>query len=123
MIFTAVGPSKWCVDARFALADFISLRAVLSSVNRKAPADQARAHCQLGNLLNSYAARSALPAHEPIGIARDTVKKMLRHSEPPGYRRRPPPKRPKLDPFMDIIDRILEDDRTVLGGIELSKPC
>jgi len=48
-----------------------------------------------------------------FGIARDTVKKMLRHSEPPGYRRRQPPKRPKLDPFTDIIDRILEDDRTV----------
>ena len=48
-----------------------------------------------------------------FGIARDTVRKMLRHSEPPGYRRRQPPKRPKLDPFTDIIDRILEEDRTV----------
>ena len=34
-----------------------------------------------------------------FGIARETVKKMLRHSEPPGYRRRQPPKRPKLAPF------------------------
>ena len=48
-----------------------------------------------------------------FGIARETVKKMLRHSEPPGYRRRQPPKRPKLAPFTDIIDRILEEDRTV----------
>ena len=48
-----------------------------------------------------------------FGVARETVKKMLRHSEPPGYRRRQPPKRPKLDPFTDIIDRILEEDRTV----------
>ncbi len=48
-----------------------------------------------------------------FGLARETVKKMLRHSEPPGYRRRQPPKRPKLDPFTDVIDRILEDDRTV----------
>ena len=48
-----------------------------------------------------------------FGIARETVKKMLRHSEPPGYRRRQPPKRPKLDPFTDIIDRILEEDQTV----------
>ena len=38
---------------------------------------------------------------------------MLRHSEPPGYRRRQPPKRPKLAPFTDIIDRILEEDRPV----------
>ncbi len=47
-----------------------------------------------------------------FGIARETVKKMLRHSEPPGYRRCHPPKRPKLDPFTDIIERILEEDRT-----------
>ena len=33
-----------------------------------------------------------------FGIARETVRKMLRHSEPPGYRRRQPPKRPKLAP-------------------------
>ncbi len=46
-------------------------------------------------------------------ISRETVKKMLRHSEPPGYRRRQPPKRRKLDPFTDIIDRILEEDRRV----------
>ena len=38
---------------------------------------------------------------------------MLRHAEPPGYRRREPPKRPKLGPFTAIIDRILEADRTV----------
>ena len=48
-----------------------------------------------------------------FGIARETVRKMLRHSEPPEYRRRQPPKRPKLAPFTDIIDRILEEDRTV----------
>ena len=34
-----------------------------------------------------------------FGLARATVRKMLRHSEPPGYRRRQPPKRPKLAPF------------------------
>ena len=48
-----------------------------------------------------------------FGIARETVKKILRYSEPPGYRRRQPAPRPKLDPFTDIIDRILADDRTV----------
>jgi transposase len=30
---------------------------------------------------------------------------------PPGYRRSRPPSRPKLDPFVGVIDRILEDDK------------
>ena len=38
--------------------------------------------------------------------------KILAHSVPPGYRRSQPPKRPKLDPFTGIIDRILEEDLT-----------
>ncbi len=33
---------------------------------------------------------------------------------PPGYRRSKPPVRPKLDPFIPIIDQILEADRAVL---------
>ena len=48
-----------------------------------------------------------------FGVARETVKKILRYSEPPGYRRRHPVPRPKLDPFTAIIERILADDRTV----------
>ena len=40
-----------------------------------------------------------------FGIARETVRKMLRHSEPPGYRRRQPPKRPKLAPFIGAAGR------------------
>jgi transposase len=36
---------------------------------------------------------------------------MLAFSVPPGYRRSGPPARPKLDPFLGIIDRILEDDK------------
>ena len=35
---------------------------------------------------------------------------MLRYSVPPGDRRKKPPARPKLDPFVGIIDRILEED-------------
>jgi transposase len=45
------------------------------------------------------------------GLARETVRKMLRHSIPPGYRRNEPPKRPKLGPWMGVIDAILEDDQ------------
>ena len=48
-----------------------------------------------------------------FGIDPRTVAKMLSFSVPPGYRRSQPPKRPKLDPFMGIIDQLLDEDRTV----------
>ena len=51
-------------------------------------------------------------ASRVFGVDRKTVRKMLSFSVPPGYRRSAPPRRPKLDPFTRIIDRILEDDRT-----------
>jgi transposase len=49
-----------------------------------------------------------------FGVNRKTVSKMLEHSVPPGYRRKGPPVRPKLDPFIPIIDQILEEDRSLL---------
>ncbi len=45
-----------------------------------------------------------------FGIDRRTVKKMLSHSAPPGYRRRKPVRRLKLDGFTGIVDAILEAD-------------
>ena len=45
-----------------------------------------------------------------FGPHRDTVRKILAYSVPPGYRRQNPPRRPKLEPFTGVIDRILEDD-------------
>jgi transposase len=48
-----------------------------------------------------------------FGIDPRTVAKMLRFPEPPGYRRTKPPKRPKLDGFTEIIDQMLEDDRSM----------
>src|SRR5258708_9949425 len=46
-----------------------------------------------------------------FGIDPRTVAKMLAFSVPPGYRRSRPPARPKLDPFVGIIERILEEDK------------
>jgi hypothetical protein len=46
-----------------------------------------------------------------FGIDPRTVAKMLAFSVPPGYRRSRPPARPKLDPFVGIIYRILEEDK------------
>ncbi len=42
-----------------------------------------------------------------FGCNRRTIAKILKHSVPPGYRRR----KPKLDPYTGIIDQILEDDK------------
>ena len=46
-----------------------------------------------------------------FGLHRDTVRKMLMFSLPPGYRRSGPSNRPKLDPYTGVIDRILEEDK------------
>jgi len=48
-----------------------------------------------------------------FGIDRRTVSKMLEHSVPPGYRRSKPVKRPKLGPFLEIINQILQDDQSL----------
>ena len=48
-----------------------------------------------------------------FGLHRDTVRKMLAYSAPPGYRRQTSPRRPKLEPYTGVIDRILDDDHRV----------
>jgi transposase len=55
---------------------------------------------------------STREAARRFGLHRTTVRKMLAHAVPPGYRRSRPPPRPKLDGFTPIIDRILEADRS-----------
>ena len=45
-----------------------------------------------------------------FGLHRDTVRKMLAFSVPPGYRRAGPAPRQMIDPFTGVIDRILEED-------------
>ena len=59
-----------------------------------------RRACHVDGMSNSAAARL-------FGIDRKTVAKILKHSVPPGYRRKGTPPRPKLDPFVAIIDQIL----------------
>ena len=56
---------------------------------------------------------SVREASRVFGLHRDTVRKMLAYSAPPGYRRKGPPHRPKLEPFTGVIDRILEEDLRV----------
>ena len=45
-----------------------------------------------------------------FGIDRRAVKKMLRYSAPPEYRRTKPVRWPKLEGFTGVIDAILEAD-------------
>lgn len=40
-----------------------------------------------------------------------TLKKILAHEDPPGYRRRQSARRPILEPVLPIIRQILDDDR------------
>ena len=43
-------------------------------------------------------------AMRQFGIARETVRKMLRYSSPPGYRRKKLVQRPKLGPFLERVN-------------------
>ena len=56
---------------------------------------------------------SVREASRIFGLHRDTVRKMLAYSVPPGYRRQDPPRKPRLEPFTGVIDAILEADRQV----------
>ncbi len=62
-----------------------------------------RRACHVDGLSERAAARL-------FGIDRKTVSKIVKHSVPPGYRRSKSPVRPKLDPFIPIVDQILEAD-------------
>ena len=46
-------------------------------------------------------------ASRVFGLHRDTVRKMLAYSVPPGYRRQTFARRPKLEPYTGVIDQIL----------------
>ena len=50
-------------------------------------------------------------AAREFGLHRDTVRKMLQYSIPLVYRRSKPARRPKLEPYIGVIDRILEEDK------------
>jgi transposase len=55
--------------------------------------------------------RSQRAVAREFGLSRETVRKMLEFAVPPGYRRQQPVRRPKLGPWLGVIDAILEDDK------------
>ena len=51
-------------------------------------------------------------AAREFGLSRKTIRKMLAFSVPPGYQRKKPVARPKLGPWLGVVDQILEDDES-----------
>ena len=51
-------------------------------------------------------------AAREFGLSRKTIRKMLAYAAPPGYRRKQPVARPKLGPWLGVVDQILEDDES-----------
>lgn len=49
-------------------------------------------------------------AAKHFNISRDSVAKMVAYSTPPGYQRRSPIRRPKLDAFVSTIEHCLDED-------------
>ena len=48
-----------------------------------------------------------------FGLSRNSVRKMLMYSKPPGYRRKVTISQPALDPYKGFIEEILESDKQV----------
>jgi transposase len=59
-------------------------------------------------LVDGLSKRAACRAYD---IHWDTLTKILEHVQPPGYRRAQPRPRPKLERFLPVIHRILEEDK------------
>jgi len=47
------------------------------------------------------------------GIHWETLKKILRYSEPPGYRLKEPRPKPKIGPYLERIAQIIEEDKSL----------
>ena len=45
------------------------------------------------------------------GIHWETLKKVLKYSEPPGYRLKEPRPKPKIGPYLERIAQIIEEDK------------
>src|SRR3954465_11247409 len=59
-------------------------------------------------LVDGLSKRAACREYE---IHWDTLQKILAHPEPPGYRRKAPRPRPKLEAFLPVLHQILQDDK------------
>jgi len=51
------------------------------------------------------------------GIHWETLKKILAHPEPPGYRLKEPRSKPKIGPCLERIAQIIEEDKALLSRL------
>ena len=58
-------------------------------------------------------------AAREFGLGRKTVRKMLAYAAPPGYQRKKPVARPKLGPWLGVVDQFLEDDHHQRGQFRI----
>jgi hypothetical protein len=56
-----------------------------------------------------------------FGVSRKTIQKMLTYSVPTDYQRQLPIRRPKLGPWLGVIDAILKEDKTRPVNLSLWK--
>lgn len=61
-------------------------------------------------LVEGKSKRSVCQQHD---IHWDTLNKILEHSEPPGYRLAKPRRKRKIGPYIEVIDQILRQDKSV----------
>ena len=54
--------------------------------------------------------REVLPEE---GIHWETLKKILKYPEPPGYRLKEPRPKPKIGPYLERIAQIIEEDKSL----------
>ena len=69
-----------------------------------------RSSCRIFRRAEFVEGISQREAARRFGLSRTTVAKMMQFFLPPGYRRRQVPRRPRLQPYIGIIDQILDQD-------------
>src|SRR5258705_9902528 len=62
--------------------------------------------------------RSQRAVAKEFGLSRETVRKMLQYAVPPGYQRQQPIKRPKLGPWLGVIDAVLHTSKRIFERLK-----
>jgi hypothetical protein len=58
-------------------------------------------------------------APREFGLSRKMIRNMLEYTATPGYQRKKPVARPKLGPWLGVVDQFLEDDHHQRGQFRI----